>query len=73
MQKLEKLPVRLAHNVEAAADRCSLSRSSLYLAIGRGELRVVKVGGRTVILESDLVAFLEAHRVDITPGSGAGG
>ena len=41
-----------------AADLLTVARSTIYRMIERGELRSVKVGGRTVILKSDLAALL---------------
>ena len=41
-----------------AAELLTVARSTIYRMIERGELRSVKVGGRTVILKSDLAALL---------------
>jgi hypothetical protein len=49
---------KIAHTIPEAVLASGLSRSLLYLAIGRGELRARKCGARTVILDSDLRRFL---------------
>jgi hypothetical protein len=49
---------RIAFTLKEAARASGISRSLLYVAIGRGELRARKCGARTVILDSDLRRFL---------------
>ena len=49
---------KLAHTIPQAVQASGLSRSMLYLAIGRGELEARKCGARTVILDDDLRLFL---------------
>jgi hypothetical protein len=49
---------KLAHTIADAALTSGLSRSMLYLAIGRGDLRARKCGARTLILDTDLRRFL---------------
>jgi hypothetical protein len=51
---------KIAHTIPEAVLASGLSRSMLYLAIGRGELRAKKCGARTVILDSDLRRFLRS-------------
>jgi excisionase family DNA binding protein len=53
----------IARSVRDAAACIGISRSALYLVIGRGELPVVKVGSRTLILDEDLRAYLARQRV----------
>ena len=49
---------KLAFTIKEAARASGLSRSLLYVAIGRGALRAKKCGARTLILDSDLRRFL---------------
>lgn len=51
---------RLAYGVSEAAAIAALGRSTVYAAIGRGELTARKVGRRTVVLVADLEAWLQA-------------
>ena len=46
-----------------AADLLTVARSTLYRMIERGDLQATKVGGRTVILETELARFLEENKV----------
>ena len=49
---------KIAFTLKEAARASGISRSLLYLAIGRSELRARKCGARTLILDSDLRRFL---------------
>src|SRR6516162_6377634 len=51
---------KLAFTIKEAARATGLSRSLLYLAIGRGALRAKKCGARTLILDIDLRRFLRS-------------
>lgn len=51
---------KLAYTINEAVDRAPLSRSELYLALRRGELKAKKRGRRTIILHCDLSAYLAA-------------
>ena len=53
----------LAFSIPDAAARIGISRSGLYLLIARGELPVAKIGGRSLVLDDDLRAYLARHRV----------
>jgi excisionase family DNA binding protein len=53
----EKLTVR----VETAAKMTELSVSTLWRAIARGDLKVVRIARTTRIRVEDLRAFLDAH------------
>ncbi|MBL26619.1 MAG: hypothetical protein CMM50_03580 [Rhodospirillaceae bacterium] len=54
----ETLMDRIAYSVVEAAELVGLSRSSLYEQIAAGQLRVVKVGRRTVVPADELRAWL---------------
>ena len=41
-----------------AAELLTVAQSTIYRMIERGELRGVKIGGRLVLLERDLKAYL---------------
>jgi hypothetical protein len=51
---------KVAFTLKEAAHASGLSRSLLYVAIGRGALRARKCGARTLILDSDLRRFLRS-------------
>ncbi len=53
-EKQEKLALRIADACEAL----SLSRSSLYNLIREGQLKSVKIAGRTLILRSEIERLL---------------
>lgn len=50
---------------EAAARYAGIGRSNLYQLIGDGEIKIIKIGRRTVIQKSELDAFL-ARRKGVT-------
>ena len=49
-----------AHTIQEAVVLSRASRTALYQALQKGELRAVKRGTRTLILASDLKAWLES-------------
>ena len=49
---------KLSYPIIEAAEKASSSRSEIYEALKRGDLRAKKNGRRTVILHDDLVAYL---------------
>jgi len=51
---------KVAFTLKEAACASGLSRSLLYVAIGRGALRARKCGARTLILDVDLRRFLRS-------------
>jgi excisionase family DNA binding protein len=53
-------PHRRAYSVPEAMCVLGLCRDSVYKLIRQGRLPARKIGRRTVVLESDLQAFLES-------------
>jgi excisionase family DNA binding protein len=53
----------IANTIARAAERSGCGRSLLYEAIKNGDLPILKVGRRTLILEDDLQAWLRRHRI----------
>ena len=51
-------PDRLAHSVDESCAIAGVGRSYLYAAIAAGDLTARKAGRRTLILRSDLKAWL---------------
>jgi hypothetical protein len=58
-RKAKPAAPKLAYTIKEAVSVTGLGRTSLYLAIRLGELRVVKKGARTIILDRDLRRWLE--------------
>jgi excisionase family DNA binding protein len=50
--------MELAVSILEAARRAGVGRSSLYGAISRGELRIKKVGRRSLVLLEDLKSWI---------------
>lgn len=49
-----KATAPLANTVPIACQRLGIGRTMLYSLIDRGELRVIKIGARTLVPESEL-------------------
>jgi excisionase family DNA binding protein len=49
----------LAHTIADTTKISGLGRTTIYEAIGRGELEARKVGNRTLIMAASLRAFLD--------------
>ncbi len=49
---------KLAYSIKEACRTSSLGRSTLYAHIAAGRLRVVRVGGRTIIPAESLQALI---------------
>jgi excisionase family DNA binding protein len=56
----DKSTTTAAYTVAEALVRLSLSRDTFYKLIREGRLRARKVGRKTLVLDSDLRAFLES-------------
>jgi excisionase family DNA binding protein len=53
----------IALSVKETARQTGLSRSFLYLEIGRGKLQTLKIGNRRLVRTADITAYLDAHKV----------
>ncbi len=53
---------KYTHSVEEFARAIGISRTKAYGLINEGELVARKIGNRTVILEEDLVSFLQSRK-----------
>lgn len=53
----------LSNTIAGAVARTGCSRTKLYEAIQRGELPIIKIGRKTLILETDLKKWLHRHRL----------
>jgi excisionase family DNA binding protein len=53
------MPDPIAYSVKDAAAACGISRTMLYELIKSGKIARRKVGTRTVLLRTDLVAMLD--------------
>lgn len=54
MQHVETTSAPLVHRIPQACARIGIGRTALYQLLRDGELRAVKLGGRTLIPESEL-------------------
>jgi excisionase family DNA binding protein len=50
---------KIAYCIKDVIRNTSLSRATIYRAIGRGDLRAVKRGRRTLILADELARFID--------------
>jgi excisionase family DNA binding protein len=50
---------RLVHSIAEACEAADTGRTALYEAINSGELRAVKRGTRTLILDEDLCQWVQ--------------
>ena len=55
-------PTPLAYSILEACKLTSVGRTTLYSAIKTGDLKVHKIGRRTLVTANDLVAWLDSHR-----------
>jgi excisionase family DNA binding protein len=51
---------RLAYSPSESAQVLGISRSKVYELIAAGDLKVIKLGSRTLILHSELVRFVRS-------------
>jgi excisionase family DNA binding protein len=50
--------IKAAYSVSETLELLSIGRTSLYEAVKRGELRLVKFGKKTLVYATDIAAFL---------------
>ena len=50
--------LKAAYSVNETLDLLSIGRTSLYEAVKRGELRLVKFGKKTLVYATDIAEFL---------------
>ena len=55
-----EIKMELSISIAEAARHAGVGRSTIYQAVGRGELRVKKIGRRSIILTEDLAAWVKA-------------
>lgn len=55
---LDQMSPRLAYRIEDAASALGVGRTLMYRLIRDGQLKVVKIGSRSLISASELNAFL---------------
>jgi excisionase family DNA binding protein len=65
-ERKPRAPPRLAYTMREAAHVAAVGRTTLYQAIRSGELRALKKGARTILLDRDLPRWLES----LPPSSG---
>jgi excisionase family DNA binding protein len=53
--------MKLAMTIDEAAKQGPLGKTSIYAAIGKGDLPARKLGGRTFIMADDFRAWLESQ------------
>ena len=51
---------KIAYRIDEAVKATGLGRTFLYERIATGELKSIKVGGRRLIRQADLLEFLDA-------------
>lgn len=62
-------PIELI-DIATAARRLGLARSSLYAALGRGEVRAIRIGGRVHISSSEIERICEGREPERQQASG---
>jgi excisionase family DNA binding protein len=70
--RVSNVPIedRAAYSLSEVAGLIGMSVSGLYLLIGRGELRSIRVGGRRLVTRQALDDFLQ-RTGDAPPAGGA--
>ena len=55
---------RRLYSIEKVAELLSVDPSTVRRFIEGGELVVIRLGGRRLVADSDLAAFIDAHRTE---------
>lgn len=58
MQSVKHDPPKIAYSIREACVASSLGRSTLYVHIAAGRLRVVRIGGRVLVPTESLLALV---------------
>jgi hypothetical protein len=64
-------PQPLAYTIDEIPQAARIGISKIKEEIAAGELPIVKIGKRTLVLDEDLRAYLARHRVTRGNGNGA--
>jgi excisionase family DNA binding protein len=57
-------PDRLAYPIKQACQMLSIGRTSLYEMVKKGELKLIKIAGRTLVPRSEIVRLTSLDRTD---------
>lgn len=57
-----EISTRLAYGIDEAVQATSIGRSFLYQEIRAGNLKIFKIGSRTLIAADDLGAWLKSYQ-----------
>lgn len=60
---------KIAYRVDEACKACGLSRSFIYEKLKDSSLKSIKVGGRRLIMKSDLMNFIETSAANSSGAS----
>lgn len=60
----EPAPERMAYTVNAALHALSIGRTKFYELVNAGELKLIKIGGRTLVPRSELERLTRVDRAE---------
>lgn len=52
---------KICYSISEVTALTGIGRSTLYAHIGEQKLKVHRIGGRTVVLHSDLISFIKSN------------
>ncbi len=61
-------PAKFAYGLDEVSELVGLGRSTLYLEVRAGRLKLAKVGKRSIVLAEDLAEFLAGLRAGKSAG-----